>query len=72
MRQQLSVEYERASSTNERRVRTSVEYDSIEYELVPGVSSALAAPALAGFPLTDKHLGTSTAFLSAHSPDSIR
>ena len=44
----------------------------IAYELVPGVSSALAAPALAGFPLTDKYLGTSTAFLSAHSPDSIR
>lgn len=44
----------------------------IEYELVPGVSSALAAPVLAGFPLTDKNLGTSTAFLSAHSPDSIR
>lgn len=44
----------------------------IDYELVPGVSSALAAPALAGFPLTDKTLGTSTAVLSAHSPDSIR
>lgn len=44
----------------------------IDYEMVPGVSSALAAPALAGFPLTDKNLGTSTAVLSAHSPDSIR
>jgi siroheme synthase len=44
----------------------------IDYELVPGVSSALAAPALAGFPLTDKALSTSTAVLSAHSPDSIR
>lgn len=43
----------------------------IDYELVPGVSSAFAAPALAGFPLTDKNLGTSFAVRSAHAPDSI-
>ena len=43
----------------------------IDYELVPGVSSAFAAPALAGFPLTDKNLGTSFAVCSAHAPDSI-
>jgi siroheme synthase len=43
----------------------------MQYELVPGVSSALAAPALAGFPLTDKMFGTSAAVFSAHAPESI-
>lgn len=41
----------------------------IPFEIVPGVSSAVAAPALAGIPVT--HRGTSTAFVvvSGHSPD---
>lgn len=41
----------------------------IRAEVVPGVSSALAAPALAGIPLT--HRGVSSAFvvLSGHDPD---
>jgi uroporphyrin-III C-methyltransferase/precorrin-2 dehydrogenase/sirohydrochlorin ferrochelatase len=40
----------------------------IPFEIVPGVSSAIAAPALAGVPVT--HRGTSAAFLvvSGHSP----
>jgi len=41
----------------------------IPFEIVPGVSSAVAAPALAGIPVT--HRGTSSAFVvvSGHSPD---
>jgi uroporphyrin-III C-methyltransferase/precorrin-2 dehydrogenase/sirohydrochlorin ferrochelatase len=41
----------------------------IAFEIVPGVSSAIAAPALAGIPVT--HRGTSTAFVvvSGHSAD---
>ena len=36
------------------------------YEVVPGVSSALAAPLLAGIPLTDPVLGSSFVVLTAH------
>lgn len=43
----------------------------IEFELVPGVSSALAAPAAAAVPLTDASLGASVAFFSAHVPESV-
>lgn len=39
-----------------------------DYELIPGISSALAAPLLAGIPLTDKALGRCFAVLSAHEP----
>jgi uroporphyrin-III C-methyltransferase/precorrin-2 dehydrogenase/sirohydrochlorin ferrochelatase len=41
----------------------------VPFEIVPGVSSAIAAPALAGIPVT--HRGTSAAFLvvSGHAPD---
>lgn len=38
------------------------------FELVPGISSALAAPLLAGIPLTDKHLSSCFAVFSAHQP----
>lgn len=43
----------------------------IDFELVPGVSSALAAPAIAGMPLTDASVGTSVAFFSSHVPESV-
>ncbi|GLI64507.1 hypothetical protein VaNZ11_007771 [Volvox africanus] len=43
----------------------------IPYELVPGVSSALAAPLFAGFPLTHVTLSPSFTVLSGHDPDSI-
>jgi uroporphyrin-III C-methyltransferase / precorrin-2 dehydrogenase / sirohydrochlorin ferrochelatase len=41
----------------------------VPFEIVPGVSSAIASPALAGIPVT--HRGISTAFVvvSGHSPD---
>lgn len=44
----------------------------VPFEVVPGVSSAVAAPALAGIPVT--HRGTASAFLvvSGHSPDAYR
>ena len=40
----------------------------IAHELVPGVSSALAAPLRAGFPLTDKTLSRHFAVVSARPP----
>ena len=36
------------------------------YELIPGISSSLAAPLLAGIPLTDKYLSRSYLVLSGH------
>ncbi|YAI81709.1 MAG: uroporphyrinogen-III C-methyltransferase [cyanobacterium endosymbiont of Rhopalodia sterrenbergii] len=39
------------------------------YELVPGISSVLAAPFLAGIPLTDKHLSCCFTVLTGHKPD---
>ncbi|BBA79181.1 bifunctional uroporphyrin-III C-methyltransferase/uroporphyrinogen-III synthase [cyanobacterium endosymbiont of Rhopalodia gibberula] len=39
------------------------------YELVPGISSALAAPFLAGIPLTDKKLSCCFTVLTGHKPD---
>ncbi|NJL82264.1 MAG: uroporphyrinogen-III C-methyltransferase [Chloroflexaceae bacterium] len=39
------------------------------FELVPGISSAIAAPLLAGIPLTDKDLSRSFTVLSAHAPE---
>ncbi len=39
------------------------------FELIPGISSALAAPLLAGIPLTDKDLGRGFVVLSGHQPE---
>lgn len=39
------------------------------WEIVPGISSAIAAPLLAGIPLTDKHLSRSFVVLSGHQPE---
>ncbi len=44
---------------------------SCEFEVVPGISSALAAPALAGIPLTDPVLSRYFAVLTAHEPDQL-
>lgn len=38
------------------------------FEVVPGVSSALAAPALAGIPVTHRGLSSSVVVVSGHSP----
>ncbi len=41
------------------------------YELVPGISSALAAPLLAGIPLTDKSLSRCFTVLTGHQPEQL-
>lgn len=39
------------------------------FQVIPGLSSALTAPELAGIPLTDKHLSRCLAILTGHAPD---
>jgi uroporphyrinogen III methyltransferase/synthase len=41
------------------------------FELVPGISSVLAAPLLAGIPLTDKNWSSCFAVLSGHQPENL-
>jgi uroporphyrinogen III methyltransferase/synthase len=41
------------------------------YEVVPGISSALAAPLFAGIPLTDPVLSQGFSVVSAHQPDAL-
>ena len=41
------------------------------FELVPGISSALAAPLLAGIPLTDKDLSRCFVVVSGHQPEQL-
>jgi uroporphyrin-III C-methyltransferase / precorrin-2 dehydrogenase / sirohydrochlorin ferrochelatase len=40
----------------------------VPFEIVPGVSSALAAPALAGIPVTHRGVSSSVIVVSGHSP----
>ncbi len=42
----------------------------IPFEIVPGVSSAIAAPAYAGIPITYRDLAFSAAFITGHRSDS--
>jgi len=42
-----------------------------DFELIPGISSALAAPLLAGIPLTDNVLSRCFAVCTAHEPDTL-
>ena len=42
-----------------------------EFEVIPGLSSALAAPLLAGIPLTDPVLSRSFTVLTAHEPGNL-
>ncbi len=42
-----------------------------DFEAIPGISSALAAPLLAGIPLTDAVMSRCFAVLSAHQPDNL-
>ena len=41
------------------------------YELIPGISSTLAAPLFAGIPLTDKNLSRCFVVLSGHQPEQL-
>ncbi|MEX0269351.1 uroporphyrinogen-III C-methyltransferase [Leptolyngbyaceae cyanobacterium UHCC 1019] len=42
-----------------------------DYEVIPGLSSALVAPLLAGIPLTDPELSSSFTVCTAHNPDAL-
>jgi uroporphyrin-III C-methyltransferase len=42
-----------------------------EFEVIPGISSALAAPLFAAIPLTDLVLSRSFTVVSAHAPDDL-
>lgn len=42
-----------------------------QFELVPGISSVLAAPLIAGIPLTDKDVSKCFVALSAHQPENL-
>ncbi len=47
----------------------ALQQEGCDFELVPGISSALAAPLLAGIPLTDKNLSCCFTVLSGHEPE---
>ncbi|WP_204106252.1 MULTISPECIES: uroporphyrinogen-III C-methyltransferase [Spirulina sp. CCY15215] len=56
------------------RVREEVEAlqkAGCNFEIIAGISSALAAPLLAGIPLTDKYLSRCFTVLSAHQPENL-
>lgn len=42
-----------------------------DVEIIPGLSSAITAPLLAGIPLTDKVLSRSFSVITAHEPESL-
>ncbi|NQE35341.1 uroporphyrinogen-III C-methyltransferase [Microcoleus asticus] len=42
-----------------------------DFEVIPGISSALSAPLLAGIPLTDPVMSRCFAVMSAHEPDAL-
>src|SRR6185503_1795711 len=46
----------------------ALEAAGVAYEVVPGVTSAVAAPALAGIPVTHRGLAAGFAVVSGHSP----
>ena len=50
----------------------ALEAAGVPYEVVPGVSSALAAPALAGIPVTHRGLATGFAVVSGHAEEAWR
>jgi siroheme synthase len=41
----------------------------VDFEVVPGVSSGLAAPASAGIPVTHRGIASAVTFVSGHGPD---
>jgi uroporphyrinogen III methyltransferase / synthase len=56
--------------------RTTSEVDALmmancSYEVVPGISAALAAPLLAGIPLTDTVLSYGFVVVTAHAPEEL-
>ncbi|MBE9032712.1 uroporphyrinogen-III C-methyltransferase [filamentous cyanobacterium LEGE 11480] len=56
--------------------RTTTEIQALkaancQFEVIPGISSVLAAPLLAAIPLTDRVLSRSFTVVSAHAPDEL-
>ena len=47
----------------------ALEAAHVAYEIVPGISSALAAPALAGIPVTHRGVVSGFAVISGHAPE---
>lgn len=45
---------------------------NIPFEIVPGLSTALAAPALVGIPVTHRGVSTAVVVVSGHAPDGYR
>lgn len=50
---------------------TALEAAGCQYEIVPGISSVLAAPLLAGISLTDKELSSCFAIITGHQPQKL-
>jgi uroporphyrinogen III methyltransferase / synthase len=46
--------------------------NGIEFEIIPGVTSAIAAPAYAGMPLTHRDYASSVAFITGHEDEKKR
>jgi uroporphyrinogen III methyltransferase/synthase len=44
----------------------ALEQEGVEFEVIPGVTSAIAVPAYAGIPLTHRGLSSSVAFITGH------
>lgn len=42
----------------------------IDFEVVPGITSAIAVPAYAGIPVTQRHMASSVAFITGHEASS--
>jgi uroporphyrin-III C-methyltransferase/precorrin-2 dehydrogenase/sirohydrochlorin ferrochelatase len=49
----------------------ALEAAGVAYEVVPGLSSALTAPALAGIPVTHRGLASAFTVVSGHAPESF-
>ena len=41
----------------------------IRFRVIPGITSGIAAPAMAGIPVTDRHVNASLAFLTGHEAE---
>ncbi len=50
----------------------ALERARVPYEIVPGISSALAAPALARIPVTHRGIASGFAVVSGHAPEAYR
>jgi len=41
----------------------------VQFRVIPGITSGIAAPAMAGIPVTDRHVNASLAFLTGHEAE---